>query len=168
MYWAGDANFLSFGKWWVGWNQDGNYFRARGFLVQKMDSASAHGKKDQKKGASGVAGSLLDAEVGSMTEGSELHGLMIQAHGTTATVAGGIAYSDIAGALKYKLGLAIINACDSQDGATSLAATPNGIAKGHTGWHDPSGGWAWVKGLAPGTPLIHPQDVLRPGDQATK
>ena len=34
-YWAGDANCLGFGKWYVGWSRDIAYLKARGFLAQR-------------------------------------------------------------------------------------------------------------------------------------
>jgi hypothetical protein len=66
-----------------------------------------------------------------------------------------------------KLGLVIINACYSQNGAGSLKSSI-GIAKGHLGIHDPSNGWSWLRGFGPGTPVIHPKDVLKPGNQGTR
>ena len=160
VYYFAFAKFGIFGEAYAGMAGDVRHLRELGFLVLR-DTAPAMSPEQ-----------FLEA-VGGLSDAKELHGLLALSHGTNSSLTGPqgnvwrVLYDDIEEAANYGLGLVIINACGSSQGAAQLCSG-RGICKGHVGRYDPSDGWAWLIGEPPGADGVRAKDVIKPGQQGTR
>jgi hypothetical protein len=144
-YWAGDLGGV--GRWWVRWNSSVRYLGQRGFSVDE----------DRHQAGNNMA---LHTLLVSKDGAKELHGLYFWGHGNTQFLAsrGGDALIEYATLnLRYKMGLGLVFACDSNSGQGAfVSGTSGSIWRGFTGVLVP---WPFRH--------YHPKHYIRPGQQET-
>jgi hypothetical protein len=193
-YWAGELS--SFGKWWVAWKADIRYLEDRGFLVLVVN-AKGHGPE-------GISAKEFEDMLKKLSRWRVLHGVFMWGHGFEGEfyvkfADERISYEKLAKGLPYKLGLVLVNACESLKGekGAHVLASPHAAVGGHQRVMVP---WSQELQVAMGTAtlltgllvpsplsgkqkvagtakiihsfavdhLIHPSDILKPGQQGTR
>jgi RHS repeat-associated protein len=153
-FWGGDAGAI--GRWWVSWNSNVRYLKARGFYVDEVHADPAT--------QTGATQSELEASASSKT----LHGLYFWGHGNVQGVGSRrrfplVNYGDTTLPtihLNYKMALALVFACESNSGQPALSAgTAGSIWHGYTGILYPVNPWRSD---------FKVKTYLHKGDQATK
>jgi hypothetical protein len=170
MLWTGDLGRL--GRWVVGWESDRRYLRAAGFRVREELIEEA----DES-----TAGRVVEM-FAEGTEEKSLHGVFITGHGNPWGFGFrrnfAVDYGDVAEALRYRLALVVINACQGGWGRadTRPDGTPVGIRAGGRDLVADSPGarfYGITRTLVPQIFFLanhtrHVRDLVRPGEQGTR
>ena len=135
-YWGGDVGAI--GRWWVSWNSNVRYLKARGFYVDEVRASPATQTADLQN--------QLEASDSSKT----LHGLYFWGHGNVQGIGSRkkfplVNYGDTTLPtihLNYKMALALVYACESDSGKPYLSSgTAGSIWHGYPGILYPVNPW---------------------------